>query len=135
VILENHLDVPADPDAVFALLNDVERVAGCLPGAVLDGREDDCYLGRVSFEVGPVKATYRAGIRFTEVVPDRRELRLSARGADTHGSGDVEAPRPPSPPHPHLRRPRPASRSTGWRCCSRRTPAATRRWSLWASPG
>ena len=32
MILDNHLAVPADPDAVFALLNDVERVAGCLPG-------------------------------------------------------------------------------------------------------
>lgn len=91
MILENHLDVPADPDAVFALVNDVERVAGCLPGAVLDGREDDAYLGRVSFKVGPIKAAYAGRIRFTEVVPDQRRLRLSARGADRHGNGDAEA--------------------------------------------
>lgn len=91
MILENHLDVPADPDAVFALVNDVERVAGCLPGAVLDGQEDDAYLGRVSFKVGPIKAAYAGRIRFTEVEPVKRRLRLSARGADSHGNGDAEA--------------------------------------------
>ncbi len=58
MILENHLDVPADPDAVFALINDVERVAGCLPGATLDGQEGDAYHGRVKFKVGPISAAY-----------------------------------------------------------------------------
>ena len=91
VILDNHLDLPADPDAVFALLNDVERVAGCLPGAVLDGQEDDTYLGRVRFKVGPISAAYAGRIRFTEVAPEQRRLRLSARGADSHGNGDAEA--------------------------------------------
>ena len=58
MILDNHLDVPADPDAVFALINDVERVAGCLPGATLEGREGEAYRGRVTVKVGPVKAAY-----------------------------------------------------------------------------
>jgi uncharacterized protein len=91
VILENHLDVPADPDAVFALINDVERVARCLPGAVLEGQEGDAYLGRVAFKVGPIKAAYAGRIRFTEIDAGRRRLRLSARGADSHGNGDAEA--------------------------------------------
>jgi len=91
VILDNHLDLPADPDAVFALINDVERVASCLPGAVLDGQEDDTYLGRVTFKVGPISAAYSGKIPFTEIAPDERRLRLSARGADSHGNGDAEA--------------------------------------------
>lgn len=91
MILDNHLDLPADADAVFALINDVERVAGCLPGAVLDGQEDEHYLGRVRFKVGPISAAYSGRIRFTEVAPGERRLRLSARGADSHGNGDAEA--------------------------------------------
>ncbi|MFP5022543.1 SRPBCC family protein [Pseudonocardia phyllosphaerae] len=91
MILDNHLDIPADPDAVFALINDVERVASCLPGAILDGQEDDTYLGRVKFKVGPISAAYAGKIRFTEVAADERRLRLSARGADSHGNGDAEA--------------------------------------------
>jgi len=91
VILENQLSVPADPGAVFALINDVERVAGCLPGATLDGKEDDAYLGRVKVKVGPITAAYSGTVRFTEVTEDERRLRLLARGADSHGNGDAEA--------------------------------------------
>ena len=91
MILDNHLDVPAAPDAVFALINDVQKVAGCLPGAVLDGQEDDAWLGRITFKVGPISAAYAGRIRFTEVLPEQRRLRLSARGSDRHGNGDAEA--------------------------------------------
>ncbi|MFD5091902.1 SRPBCC family protein [Amycolatopsis thailandensis] len=91
MILENQLSVPADPRAVFALINDVERVAGCLPGATLDGKEDDAYLGRVKVKVGPITAAYSGTVRFTEVTEDERRLRLLARGADSHGNGDAEA--------------------------------------------
>lgn len=91
MILENQLSVPAGPDAVFALINDVERVAGCLPGATLDGRQDDAYLGRVKVKVGPITAAYSGTVRFTDVTPADRSLRLVARGADAHGNGDAEA--------------------------------------------
>ncbi|MFF0146930.1 hypothetical protein ATK36_5470 [Amycolatopsis sulphurea] len=91
MILENTLDLPGDPDTVFALLNDVERMAGCLPGATLDGQDGDAYLGKVKVKVGPVSAAYSGKVRFTEVARDERRLRLSARGADSHGSGDAEA--------------------------------------------
>jgi carbon monoxide dehydrogenase subunit G len=91
MILENHLAVPADPDAVFALLNDVERVAGCLPGATLEGRDGEAYRGRVKVKVGPISAAYAGTLRFTEVVPEQRTLRLSARASDAHGAGDAEA--------------------------------------------
>ncbi|GAA5153943.1 SRPBCC family protein [Amycolatopsis dongchuanensis] len=91
MILENEMTLPADPDTVFALINDVERVAGCLPGATLDGNDGDAYLGRVKVKVGPITAAYSGRVRFTEVVPAERRLRLSARGADSHGGGDAEA--------------------------------------------
>lgn len=91
MILENHLDVPAAPDAVFDLLNDAERVAGCLPGATLEGRDGEAYRGRVKVKVGPISAAYAGTLRFTEVVPEKRMLRLSARASDAHGAGDAEA--------------------------------------------
>jgi uncharacterized protein len=91
MILDNHLDVPAAPDDVFALLNDVERVAGCLPGATLEGRDGEAYRGRVKVKVGPISAAYAGTLRFTEVVPEKRMLRLSARASDAHGAGDAEA--------------------------------------------
>lgn len=91
MILDNHVVVDAPPDEVFALLNDVERVAGCLPGAKLDGGDGETYTGGVKVRVGPISAAYAGNVRFLETDKDRRYLRLQARGTDTKGSGDAEA--------------------------------------------
>jgi carbon monoxide dehydrogenase subunit G len=89
--LSNTVPVRATPEEVFALLGDVEGVASCMPGATLDGREGDAWSGRVRVKVGPITAAYAGTVRFLEVDAERRRLRLQARGADTHGSGDAEA--------------------------------------------
>ncbi|MFD1936829.1 MULTISPECIES: SRPBCC family protein [Nonomuraea] len=91
MILDNEITVNASPDDVFALINDVERVVTCLPGAALDGRDGDAYRGGVKVKVGPITAAYAGTVRFLEVDPGARRLRLQGRGADTHGSGDAEA--------------------------------------------
>jgi len=41
--------------------------------------------------VGPITAAYTGTVRFLEVDPERRHLRLAGRGADAHGNGDAEA--------------------------------------------
>ncbi|WP_405910793.1 MULTISPECIES: SRPBCC family protein [unclassified Streptomyces] len=89
--LTNAVPVKASPDEVFALMNDVERVASCMPGAALDGQDGDVWQGRVKIKVGPISAAYAGTVRFLEVDAERRRLRVHARGADTHGSGDAEA--------------------------------------------
>ncbi|WP_433469460.1 SRPBCC family protein [Spirillospora sp. CA-128828] len=91
MILNNQIAVAAAPDAVFALINDVERVVTCLPGATLDGREGDTCSGGVKVKVGPITASYTGTVRFLEVDRERRLLRLQGRGADAHGNGDAEA--------------------------------------------
>ncbi|MEU8132716.1 SRPBCC family protein [Streptodolium elevatio] len=83
--------VAAPPAAVFALINDVERVATCMPGAVLSGRDGDAWQGGVKVKVGPITAAYSGTVRFLEVDEANRRLRVQARGTDTHGSGDAEA--------------------------------------------
>jgi carbon monoxide dehydrogenase subunit G len=89
--LTNTVPVDAAPDAVFALLSDVQRVASCMPGAALEGRDGDAWRGTVKVKVGPITAAYAGTVRFLEVDSDKRVLRVHARGADTHGSGDAEA--------------------------------------------
>ncbi|MFF1399015.1 SRPBCC family protein [Streptomyces sp. NPDC058287] len=92
MILTNEIAVPAAPDAVFALLNEVDRVASCMPGAALDGRDaDDAWHGTVKVKVGPITAGYAGTVRFLQSDADKRRLRLKASGADVHGSGDAEA--------------------------------------------
>lgn len=91
MILDNEVNVAAPADDVFRLINDVERVATCLPGATLEGRDGDTYRGRVQVKVGPIKAAYGGTVQFLHVDPEQRTLRMSGRGADTHGNGDAEA--------------------------------------------
>lgn len=89
--LNNTVPVNASPEEVFALVNDVERVASCMPGATLEGSDGDAWTGRVKVKVGPITAAYAGTVRFLEVDAGQRRLRVQARGADTHGSGDAEA--------------------------------------------
>ncbi|MGW2285592.1 SRPBCC family protein [Streptomyces phaeochromogenes] len=92
--LTNTVPIKASPDDVFALMNDVERVASCMPGAVLDGQDGqdgDTWRGRVKIRVGPISASYAGTVRFLEIDAEKRRLRVHARGTDTHGSGDAEA--------------------------------------------
>jgi carbon monoxide dehydrogenase subunit G len=89
--LTNTVPVKASPDDVFALMNDVERVASCMPGAALDGQDGDTWRGRVKIRVGPISASYAGTVRFLEIDAEKRRLRVHARGTDTHGSGDAEA--------------------------------------------
>ena len=89
--LTNTVPVNASPDDVFALMNDVERVASCMPGAALDGQDGDTWRGRVKIRVGPISASYAGTVRFLEIDAEKRRLRVHAHGTDTHGSGDAEA--------------------------------------------
>ncbi|OEV26492.1 carbon monoxide dehydrogenase [Streptomyces nanshensis] len=89
--IDSAVPVKASPGEVFALVNDVERVAGCMPGATLEGKDGDAWSGRVKVKVGPITAAYAGTVRFLEVDEEKRRLRVQARGADTHGSGDAEA--------------------------------------------
>lgn len=91
MILENSILLDTSPTEAFALIQDVERVAPCLPGAELDGAEGETYHGGVRVKVGPITTAYRGTVRFLDVDPGQRMLRIQARGADTHGSGDAEA--------------------------------------------
>lgn len=89
--LSNEVPLPAAPDRVFTVINDVERVVPCLPGAALAGGSGDEYQGTVQVRVGPVKAAYRGTVRFIEVDADEHRLVLDARGTDQHGSGNASA--------------------------------------------
>lgn len=90
--LTNEVVLPAPPDDVFSLINDVERVAPCMPGAQLEGRSaDDAYRGRVKVKVGPISAAYSGAVRFLEVDRAGQRLVLEARGSEQHGSGSAEA--------------------------------------------
>ena len=89
--LVNDFTVPAPPDVAWGLLSDLERVASCLPGAVVDGHEGAEYRGRVAVKVGPVGLSF-GGVA-TVIERDDAQRRLVVRGTarDAKGQGGAEA--------------------------------------------
>ncbi|MBY0296120.1 MAG: 2Fe-2S iron-sulfur cluster binding domain-containing protein [Methylobacterium sp.] len=79
------IDLAHPPEAVFALLNDIEAVAACLPGAVLTGRpEADTVEGGLQVRIGPIGATFRGRAR---IARDMANLSGCVRGAGSDAGG------------------------------------------------
>ena len=74
-------------DRVWAVLDDFDLLARCLPGArlteVLDG---DRYRGRATVALGPVRLSFDGLAQVVERDPAAHRLRFHAQGADAGGS-------------------------------------------------
>jgi len=88
---ENEIKVDQPAAELFAFLTDVERVAPCLPGASIDGRDGDDYTGSMKVRVGPITGTYKGTMRFLEQDEDALRAVMSARAAEVDGQGHAEA--------------------------------------------
>jgi uncharacterized protein len=90
--LDQSFTVDAPPDVVWEALIDVERVAPCLPGADITGRDDDgAYQGTFTVKLGPTTASYRGRLRMDAVDEEARRATMRARGTDRRGQGAANA--------------------------------------------
>jgi carbon monoxide dehydrogenase subunit G len=89
--LENTFTVAATMDETWAVLDDLESVATCLPGAQIEAVEGEDYHGSVKVKLGPITITYRGTVRFVERDADRGVAVLRATAKETRGSGNVKA--------------------------------------------
>jgi carbon monoxide dehydrogenase subunit G len=87
----NAITVDAPADELFAFLSDIERVAPCLPGARIDGRDGEDYLGSMQVKVGPIVASYQGSMRFVELDASARRAVMTARADEARGNGAAEA--------------------------------------------
>jgi uncharacterized protein len=92
VKLEHSFEVGAPIDEVWAALNDLERVAPCLPGAAItEHDEDGTYHGTFQVKLGPTTAAYRGTIRIESADESAHTATLAARGTDKRGQGGASA--------------------------------------------
>ena len=90
--IENTVEVDAPLDRVWALVNDIPRVAPCMPGAALTGVVDDqTYEGTVAVKLGPLRMSYKGKVTIDEVDEANHRARLTASGRDTKGAGTARA--------------------------------------------
>ena len=90
--LEQSFDVQAPLDVVWRALNDLERVAPCLPGAAITDHDDDgTYHGEFQVKLGPTTASYRGTIKIEDADEATHTATLKARGTDKRGQGGANA--------------------------------------------
>lgn len=87
VQLEKTFDIPATAEAAWLLLQDIEGVATCMPGAKITERIDERhYKGTVAVRFGPANLSFRGEVEVGELDAATRTLRLVGKGTDTTGS-------------------------------------------------
>ncbi|MGZ4272294.1 MAG: SRPBCC family protein [Solirubrobacteraceae bacterium] len=90
--LEQSFEVAAPLDRVWAALIDVERVAPCLPGADISGRnEDGSYNGTFRVKIGPTAAAYVGKLEMEKIDDIGHTAIMQAQGTDRRGQGGAKA--------------------------------------------
>ena len=87
VELERTFPLPTTPDVAWTFLQDIEGVAGCMPGAKITERIDATHFkGTVSLRVGPASMSFKGDIEVRELDVNQWMLHLVGKGSDTTGS-------------------------------------------------
>ena len=87
VVLEKTFALPGSADAAWAVLQDIDAVAACMPGAKITERLDaQHFKGTVSVKFGPAGMAFRGEVEVLALDAAGRMLRLVGKGTDTTGS-------------------------------------------------
>jgi len=78
--------MPVSAQAAWKLLQDIEGVAGCMPGARITERIDaQHYKGTVAVKFGPASMAFRGEIEVKAIDAATRTLQLIGKGTDSKG--------------------------------------------------
>jgi uncharacterized protein len=91
VELEHEFTVPVPVAQAWEVLLDVERIAPCMPGAVVDSVDGDSFTGQVKVKVGPITVAYAGKASFLEKDAAVHRAVVEAKGRETRGSGTAAA--------------------------------------------
>jgi uncharacterized protein len=80
--LEHSFHVDGDIDVAWDVLNDVRRVAHCMPGAAVDTVDGNDITGRCKVKLGPIALTYRGKATFVERDAAAHRIVLAGQGQD-----------------------------------------------------
>lgn len=91
MLLKDSFMIEAPVEAVWALLEDVHRIAGCVPG--IENVEEigpDTYNGALKIKIGPIGAAFTGQVTITERIPLER-LVAEVSGQDKSSASLVKA--------------------------------------------
>lgn len=77
-------------DDAWAILENIEQVAGCMPSAEITEVVDaDNYKGSVKVKIGPMHVAFNGDIAVQEINPGEHQIHLIAKGQDSKGSSSA----------------------------------------------
>jgi carbon monoxide dehydrogenase subunit G len=92
VKFDTAFDVAAPLDEVWDALQDVERIAPCMPGAeVLEQTGEDAYKVAVKVRLGPMTMAYRGEVEIVDKDPVTHTATMRAKARETRGQGTASA--------------------------------------------
>lgn len=87
VVLDKAFALDASAERAWALMQDIEAVAGCMPGAKITGRVNDThYKGTITVRLGPATMAFKGDIEVLALDAAARSLHLLGKGTDSTGS-------------------------------------------------
>ena len=87
VSLNKLFPLQASAQSAWQLLQDIEAVAGCMPGAKITERVDAThYKGTITVRLGPATMAFKGEIEVIDLDPAARSLHLVGKGTDQTGS-------------------------------------------------
>lgn len=87
ITIEKSLDLPLSPTLAWEMLQDMEGVASCLPGAKITEQVDEThYKGTVSVKLGPATVSFKGNIEIAGRDAAARTLHIIGTGSDTGGT-------------------------------------------------
>ena len=90
VQLDKTFPMPGSPAIAWKFLQNVEAVAGCMPGAKLTERVDENHhKGTVTVKFGPATMSFRGEVEVEDVDAATQSLRLIGKGTDSTGNSGV----------------------------------------------
>lgn len=89
--LEHSFTVPVPVDDAWKVLLDIEQIAPCMPGAILDSVDGDDFTGRVKVKLGPISLTYKGKASFVKKDEASHTAVIDAAGKDQRGNGTAAA--------------------------------------------
>ncbi|MFI6308740.1 SRPBCC family protein [Nocardia fusca] len=89
--LENTFQIPVPAADAWPVLLDLQRIAPCVPGAVLTSRDGDDFHGKIKVKLGPVGLTYNGIIKVVSQDESAKVAVLEGGGRETRGNGTAKA--------------------------------------------
>ncbi len=92
MLIEDSFTVRTPVDRLWAVLQDVEAIAPCMPGAELTEAVDErTWKGKVHVRFGPIQMSFTGTVVVEEQDDEAHRARLSAKGTEQRGKGAATA--------------------------------------------